>query len=34
MNDDNPILYYAPRTRASGVLTLLRNSTFLTSCAC
>ena len=23
MNDDNPILYYAPRTRASGVLTLL-----------
>ncbi|CCJ08681.1 glutathione S-transferase family protein [Methylocystis sp. SC2] len=23
MNDDNPILYYAPRTRASSVLTLL-----------
>ncbi|MBG0798886.1 glutathione S-transferase family protein [Methylocystis sp. L43] len=23
MNDHNPILYYAPRTRASGVLTLL-----------
>jgi glutathione S-transferase len=23
MNDDNPLLYYAPRTRASSVLTLL-----------